>query len=380
MGNYRIAAGIVLAAAALVSCSRTAKIELALASSPDTDIVVKALDVNKYTVLDTLHTDAAGKAVCKVGIEDGEPEFYYIYRGGEKIADLLLERGDRVVVSDDSLGVCSVSGSAMSEELYSLNRDFNEVAELMSDIAYDLNRSYDDREVAELKRQMGETYVGFYRKSVKYVLENSKSMTVIPVFYRTFSDGLPVFGQETDGITMTAVADSLATVYPKSKYVKALREEATNRMNYMSLLQTVRNAPTVSYFDVELPDLNADKVKLSEVDAPLTLLHFWTASDPEQCRINLDVLKKYWDRYHDRGFQIYSVAIDLDKTNWAKIVRKQDLPWINVCDSRGANSPCISQYNLSSLPASFFICKGELVNAEISDEKSLGAMIDRLLR
>lgn len=380
MGNYRIAAGIVLAATALVSCSRTAKIEFSLASSPDTDIVVKALNVNKYTVLDTLHTDAAGKAVCKVELEKGEPEFYYVYRRHEKIADLLLECGDKVLVSDDSLGVCSVSGSALSEELYALNEDFNEVAELMSDIAYDLNRSDDDKEVAELKRQMGETYVGFYRKSVKYVLENSKSMTVIPVFYRTFSDGLPVFGQETDGITMTAVADSLATVYPKSKYVKALREEAANRMNYMSLLQTVRNAPTVSYFDVELPDLNANKVKLSEVDAPLTMLHFWTASDPEQCRINLDVLKKYWDKYHDRGFQIYSVALDLDKTNWAKIVRKQDLPWINVCDSRGANSPCISQYNLNSLPASFFICKGELVNAEISDEKSLGAMIDRLLR
>ena len=370
----------VLAAALAVSCSRKTGIEISLDQYPDTEVIVKALNVNKYNIVDTVRTDAAGKAFCRLEMEKGQPEFYYLYIRNRKLVEVLLEKGEVVSFTMDSLGNKAVEGYAVAERLFALNRDFVQVSETLSDIAYDMNRSDDDAEIADLKRQMGQTYVDYYRKCVKYVLENSKSMTVVPVFYQEFMDGIPVFGQATDGITMTAVADSLATVYPSSKYVKALKDEAKNRMNYMSLLNGVKNAQQVSFFDVELPDIQAQKVKLSDIDARLVMLHFWSATDPEQCRLNVDVLKKYYDKYHSRGFDIYSVALDLDKTNWAKVVKAQNLPWTNVCDSNGSNSKYIGMYNIQALPASYFLCKGELVDAKITDEKSLGELLDKMLR
>ena len=37
-------------------------------------------------------------------------------------------------------------------------------------------------------------------------------------------------------------------------------------------------------------------------------------------------------------------------------------------------------YNIQDLPASYFLCKGELVDAKITDEKSLGELLDKMLR
>lgn len=366
-----------LAAVALAGCSRGAKITVR--GDADREIVVRAWNVDRNTVVDTVNTGKSGRAVCKVAVEKGQPEFFDLYGGNAKLVSLLLSPGDKVEVVLDTLGNCTVSGSDECVSLQKIEKDFKETSERMSDLAYDLDRATDDEEIAALKREMGETYVGYYRSSVRYVLENSRSLTVIPVFRQSFSGELPVFGQETDGITMMNVADSLATVYPKSKYVKALRDEAKKRMDYMTLLNNLRNAEAVSFLDVELPDITAAKVRLSEVDAPLVMLHFWTPSDPEQCRFNLDVLKHFYDRYHSRGLEIYSVALDIDKTGWAKTVKEQDLPWINVCDSKGVNSKYIGQYNITKLPTSYFISRGELVDAKVTDEKSLDELLARLL-
>ena len=61
-------------------------------------------------------------------------------------------------------------------------------------------------------------------------------------------------------------------------------------------------------------------------------------------------------------------------------MKEQNLPWINVCDSRGGSSEYVGLYNINTLPLSFFLSRGELVDASVSDEKSLGDLLDRLLK
>ena len=52
-----IAAAVVMAA----SCSTKAVIDGTVASLPSGEVIVKLLDINKYQVLDTVSTDAAGR-------------------------------------------------------------------------------------------------------------------------------------------------------------------------------------------------------------------------------------------------------------------------------------------------------------------------------
>ncbi|MBR5836655.1 MAG: TlpA family protein disulfide reductase [Bacteroidales bacterium] len=369
----------VAAMMAAAACGTNAKIEGELSDAPSSEVVVKLLNINHYEVLDTLKTDAAGKFSYKAAVKKGQPEFIYVFYKDTKVATLLLEAGDKVSVTADTLGNYAVEGSAESVKLAQVEKDYADALLTLSDLSY-LSLTAEGDQLDAIKRQMGQVYVDYYRNSVKYVMENNGSLTVVPVLFQHFGSDLPVFAQSTDALHFTNAADALELVYPESRYVKSLRAEAKRRQNIMEIENHLNSAEAIGYPDIELPDVNAQKVKLSDVDAKVVVVFFWTSSDASQKMFNLDFLKSIYEDYHKKGLEIYQVSLDPDKALWAKAVKGQNLPWINVCDSRGAASPYVALYNLSVLPAAYVIADGELVDGEMATEKSFRKRLDQLLK
>lgn len=370
---------VAAAAAIAAACTPAARIDGVIGSAPSSDVVVKLLEVNRYEVLDTVKTDASGHFSYKVNVEEGQPEFIYLFHNDRRIASLLLETGDKVNISADTLGNYTVEGSEESARLAQVEKEYSAAQARLQAIALQLETA-EGSQAEALRQQLGKEYIDYYRQCVKYVLENSRSLTAVPVLYQSFGANLPVFGQSTDAIHFVNVADSLALSYPDSKYVKALKKEAERRYGYLELEAKLRNAETVGYPDIVLPDVNAQKIRLSEVDSKVIMLYFWSASDASQKMFNLDVLKSLYEDYHSRGFEIYQVALDPDKAGWARTVKNQNLPWINVCDGLGADSQYVVTYNIPALPATYIIADGELVDGQVVDEKSLRKLLDKLLK
>ena len=241
------------------------------------------------------------------------------------------------------------------------------------------NESSDKDALEKLRKDLGQEYITYYRNCVKYVMSNSRSLSVVPIFYQNLAENLPVFSQSTDAIHFKNVADSLEVTYPDSKYVKALRAEAEKRMQYLELEARIMNAEQISFPEIELPDLQAQKRKLSEVDSKVIMVYFWSASSADQKMFNLDMLKPVYEEFHSKGFEIYQVSLDVDKGMWARVVKEQGLPWINVCDTRSAASPYAAAYNIPALPAAFIIANGELVDGKVVDSASLRKFLKKLL-
>lgn len=370
----RCAAAALLAAA----CTPTAKVEMTLDSAPSSEVVVKLLNINQYEVLDTLKTDASGKFSYKVNVEEGQPEFVYVYYKDKRVVSLLLEAGDRVNVSADTLGNYTVQGSEESSRLALVEQEYSAAQKRLQALAVQMETASDEQ-MASLRQALAKEYVAYYRQCVKYILENSRSLTAVPVLYQNFGPELPVFSQNTDAIHFVNVADSLSLAYPQSKYVRALRKEAERRYGYMELEAKLRTVSPVGFPDIVLPDINAQQVRLSEVDSKVIMLFFWDPSNANQKMFNLDILESLHNDYHEKGFEIYQVALTTDKAAWAQIVKKQNLPWINVCDRLGAASQYVTTYNIPVLPATYIIADGELVDGEIVDEKSVRRLLDKLL-
>lgn len=383
MKNMSRFSKILSCAAALalaVSCGRTAKITAVVADAPSSDVIVKLLDVNRFEVLDTVTLDKTGKLTYKVDIEKGQPEFIYLFRGESRIASLILNAGDNVIVTADTTGKYTVEGSEESVKLAEVEREYSAVLSRMTALAYRIDEAVNPEYAKELRSQLSKEYVSYYRSRVKYVMENSRSLSIVPIFYQVLGTELPLFGLTTDAIHMRNAADSLALVYPESKYVKALRDEADRRYGYLELQNRIVAAEEVAYPEIELPDTKGQKRKLSEVDAKVVMLAFWTAEAAEQKMFNLDILKPVYEEFHSKGFEIYQVSLDVDKGLWAQVVKEQQLPWISVCDSRGAASDYITLYNLPGVPAFFIIANGELVDGSVIDEKSLRNILRKYLK
>lgn len=369
------AASVILAAA----CGNGAKIDGTVACAPSSELVVKLLDANRYSVLDTVKTDASGKFSYKVDVKKGQPEFIYIFCRDRRIASLLVGSGDRLSFSADTLGNMEVTGSEESARLVQVEKNYSAAAARLGALANRLEYAAED-EAKAIRSELSKEYVAYYRDCVRYILQNSHSLTVVPVLYQNFGEGLPVFGQKTDAIHFINAADSLETVYPDSRYVKALRSEAQKRFGYLELETRLKDAEEIGFPDIELADVDGCKKKLSEVDAKVVMLYFWTASDAKQNIFNTDVLKPVYDKWHSRGFEIYQISFDPDKTMWANAVKSQKLPWINVCDSRAGSSPYAGLYNITALPAAFFIQDGALSDEKLRDGKDLDKVIERLLK
>ena len=88
----------------LAACGQKTVIDGTLQDKADAPVIVKLLDVNKYQVLDTINTDAAGAFSYKPELQENCPEFFYLFYGDKKIASLLLKQGDHVKVTADTLG------------------------------------------------------------------------------------------------------------------------------------------------------------------------------------------------------------------------------------------------------------------------------------
>lgn len=364
-----------------VSCGKSVRVTGVVADAPQSDLVVKLLEMNRYKVLDTIKTDASGSFRYALDVEKGQPEFIYLFHGDTRIASLLLQDGDRVSVTADTLGNYSVTGSEETSKLIEVERAeaaFNSSFASASAKLADLDPS--SKAAEEVRRDLAKLYIAYYRDRVKYVMQNPYSLTVIPVFYQNVTSDLPLFSQTTDAIHFRNAVDSLKTVYPQSKYVAALEKVARERYSYMSFENQVAMAAEVGFPDLDLPDENGNKVKLSSLEGKVVLVYFWMAQSAEQKMLNLDMLQPVYEKYHPRGLDIYAVSLDQDKSVWANAIRNQKTGWTNVCDGKGASSPALTLYNVPGVPYVYVIKDGEIVNdAKISDEASLRRYLDSAL-
>lgn len=364
MRSFRIIAlGAVLALFA--SCAPKARISMTVDGAPEAKLAVHKLNVGITELLDSVKTDAKGRFTYSLPVAKGQPEFIYIFKGDTRLAALLLEAGEKAVVEADTLGNYTVEGSEGSAELAGVEKAYA-----------DFIREITSAEAGAATK----VYVRYYRDRLAYVLGHQRSLAVVPVLFQNLSPELPVFSQSTDAFLFKSTADTLKTVYPGSKYVKALETEAERRMNMMNFESALRNAEQRGFPDIALPDINADKISLAGVDAKVILLHFWDVDDAEQKLFNLDVLLPLYEAYHSKGLEIYAVGVTADKALWASVVKNQNLPWINVCDGFGAASPAVRLYNLQTLPTSILIADDEISSARIDGEAALRRELARILK
>ena len=65
-----------------------------------------------------------------------------------------------------------------------------------------------------------------------------------------------------------------------------------------------------------------------------------------------------YQKYHDKGFEVFSVSLDKDLNAWKGAIEKDGLVWPNhVSDLKGWGSAAAKLYGVSSIPCTFLIDK-----------------------
>lgn len=369
---------------ALLVCScnnkPTASISATIIGANDsTKLELKRYNVNKLQEVDTIITNAEGKFTYKVKLPNDSPNFYYLYFCDTPVAILVLLPGDNVELISDSLGLYNIVGSEESQLLLEANKEFSEASYALDELAAQAMEANDQAKIKEINTQMGRVYVNQKRNATRRVLANPGSITSATILFQKFNDNLLVFPEATDMILFQRVRDSLAVKYPHTEYLSILDNEIQKRKSIMDMTTKLSDAQTVGFPDLVMPDIDGEDRMLSDSKGKVIILSFWSVSQNDHKMFNNDLVDIY-NAYHDKGLEIFQIALDVDKPAWAATVKAQNLPWISVNDGYGTNSSSIIAYNIEKIPSMFIIDRGgDIVGKDIFDKQKLESAIKKLL-
>ncbi len=107
--------------------------------------------------------------------------------------------------------------------------------------------------------------------------------------------------------------------------------------------------------DIEQPSPDGTPMRLSDLRGKVVLIDFW-ASWCGPCRRENPHVVRLYERFHDKGFEIFSVSLDQSRDKWLDAIQKDGLRWpCHVSDLRGWNSAAGRLYGISSIPATVLV-------------------------
>lgn len=283
------------------------------------------------------------------GIEEStSPRFYRLsFDGGRRPVTLVVAPGDEIVLESagDIFLNYEVEGSEESALIKEFNREYFTAVDRVARIAEGIDtgegmhrRAY-DAACEAMQAQL--RFVGTHRDRLAgfYAIRHTAAERYIPQL-------------EGMGITVAhrrALVEGISERYPDSPYIAILEQEIAEDETIIDLSNSVSE---ISYPDIELMDIYNKTHRLSSLDGKVVLLYFWSAVDSVSNNVNAE-LKSLYERYHDKGFEVYQVSADADISIWIEAVRQQKLPWISVYG--GASPEVFSTYNVAGVPTAFLI-------------------------
>lgn len=187
-----------------------------------------------------------------------------------------------------------------------------------------------------------------------------------------FKDAYLVTREEL--ITVTAASTKRYKPNWEQNMSTAMEEEDTT--SYLSLMRLEFPALQGSMVGEVAPEIllrntQGAALPLSALQDKYTLVHFWGSwSGPS--RQNHTDLKKIYNEFSKKDFEIYSVAFDQRPEKWKEVIKEDDIEnWeVHVIDPQGTNSDLLKMYKVQFLPALFLIDKeGTVIGENLSYEK-----------
>ena len=324
-------------------------------------VVVFHRSLSGLDSIDAVTLKSDGKYQFEVAAPDA-PDFYLL-RVDDQWIPFSADSTEAITIDGKMPGLAwnyTVKGSESSEKIrqimlmhnrfqqrvYDLERNLQLMGKPMADSLDRMMASYKDSLVKDF------IYPGLNKAYAYYALQqevnhlywnpqpvfNSKDENDIRLFQSVATQWKEFYGQ-------SARAQQLVNQVQAD--LAALRQARQREQQLMEKTEVV----TSGHINLNLPDNKNQMRSLNELKDKVVLLafhHFSNENSPGQ----ILKLRDLYNKYHDRGLEIYQVGIDADDHLWRQAV--ENLPWICVYDPYGTS---LNLYNVDprALPVFFLI-------------------------
>jgi peroxiredoxin len=129
--------------------------------------------------------------------------------------------------------------------------------------------------------------------------------------------------------------------------------------------------------EISLPNPEGESLNLTDLRGKVVLIDFW-AGWCGPCRRENPNLRRIYDKFKDKGFEIYAVSLDRDRATWLKAIEQDSLPWLHVSDLKYFQSEAALTYGVNAIPHSVLLDREGRIVATKLRGRQLEARIDQL--
>ncbi|MBO7199346.1 MAG: redoxin domain-containing protein [Alistipes sp.] len=308
--------------------------------------------------------------------EGEEPRFYRLTFANKcRPVTLVVASGDEIKL--ESAGNIflnyRVEGSEESALIAEFCHDYFAEADELANIADILLR--ESGRDAKLERRAYDLARNAMLAQVRFVGSHQSNLaSIYALRHRVAEQYIPQLdGQGVNIVHYRSVLEGIKEAYPNSPYIAILERNIAESEAVARLIEEVAE---VNYPELELTDIYGTKHKLSDLEGKVVLLYFWSALNPMCNNHNAD-LKSLYEKYHDKGFEVYHVSVDGDKQVWIEATTAQKLPWPTLYTAGDVR--VVDLYNVVKIPTTYIISrKGDI--AEVAENvKDIEREVKRLL-
>lgn len=162
------------------------------------------------------------------------------------------------------------------------------------------------------------------------------------------------------------LANGLSKKYPNNADVKSF----VGMVQQTEAMLAGKKATTAGAEAPELilPSTNDKEIALSSLRGKVVLIDFW-ASWCGPCRKELPNVKRAYEKFKNKGFEIYGVSLDKDRDDWLKAIADEGLTWPQVSDLKFWESEAVRIYGIQSIPYTVLIDKeGKIIATDLRGE------------
>ena len=352
----------------------------------DSTLYFENMSLNGPVVIDSVVLSQEGTFNFQ-GPQPSAPEFYRL-RLGRQIINVAVDSTENIQIKADYPTMSSQYEIEGSEDC----KRIKELSLLQMNLQAQINAISNDLSLnVQATQDSMMNLVNAYKELIKtnYIFKDPKLASSYFALFQTVALGYNnalVFNpraNENDVKVFAAVATSWDTYYPDAERGLNLHNIAIEGMKNVRILQAQRNKTIdpnlvieAGVIEIALQDNKGVVRKLTDLKGKVVLLdfHLFASSGSTERIMNL---RNIYNKFHDRGLEIYQVSIDSDEHFWK--TQTAALPWISVRDPQGANSPLMRQYNLLDIPTFFLITRDNVLDKRDAQIKNLEAEISALL-
>ena len=144
----------------------------------------------------------------------------------------------------------------------------------------------------------------------------------------------------------------------QSEFYKTRINQNLFKHNFLEYGSTIPN--------IQLPNEKDNIYDMSKLKGKWILLDFW-ASWCHPCIYEFPELKRIYDKYKNKNFEIVGISIDENKDKWLKAIQTNSLNWINLNENKMISGKIATELNVKQVPTKFLINpEGKIILKNIS--------------